>query len=297
MLPTETDPLAVLLAGSSPAREALASALRRAAASHRTLVVGPVGAGHGRVARALHGWSAWRGAAGFGGSPPEGAATEPNEVPFTELRGEAPQTPERLLAGDLRGTVVLRRVDRLPTEVQAELTRALVGPSRWTRLVATLEGERDSDPRGDLDPDLDYQLGVTCVELPALAERREDLPAMARAALELAALESGRPVRVLAPATLERLRELPLLGELEELELHLRLASLAEGRRSLEPSDLGLGATPPGAALGRTLAEVEREHVESILRAAQGNRSKAARLLGINRSTLYNKLRSWSAPA
>ncbi|MEO0651817.1 MAG: helix-turn-helix domain-containing protein [Planctomycetota bacterium] len=272
----EPDPLAVLLAGASQAREALATAIERAQGAHRTLVEGPLGAGHGRVARALHRRA--------------GLA----EVPFAELHGDAEDTLERLLNGTLRGTVVVRRVERMRPDDQVELASALDGPTRWTRLIATLEHDPGSHPRGDLDPDLDYQLGVTCVALPSLSERRDDVPALAAAAVAAAALEYGRSDIVLGPATLNRLRELPLRGELDELELHLRLAVLSGDQAHLEPHDLPPHTLPPTPSGGRTLAEVERAHVESILRATQGNRARAARELGINRSTLYNKLRSWS---
>lgn len=272
----EIDPLAVLLAGDSPAREALAGAIARAEGAPRTLIEGPLGAGHLRVARALHRRSPLA------------------DGPCTELNGDAAETPGHLLGGRLRGTVVVRRIDRMSIDSQLELAAALDGPTCWTRLVATLEHDPGAAEHGDLDPDLEYQLGIACVVLPALSERRDDLPAIASAALARAGAEFGREPLSLGDGALECLRELPLIGGLDELELHLQLAVLSSTRPRIESDDLPHAIVPAAPSRGRTLAEVEREHVESILRATKGNRARAARELGINRSTLYNKLRSWS---
>ncbi|MHC4892613.1 MAG: helix-turn-helix domain-containing protein, partial [Planctomycetota bacterium] len=99
----------------------------------------------------------------------------------------------------------------------------------------------------------------------------------------------------LAPEAVDLLPALSETYQLEGLELQLRMALLRAGGRRIEARDLTSTSEP--APLGRTLASVEREHVEAVLVATGNNRAQAARELGINRSTLYNKLRDWNGGA
>ena len=269
----EHDPAGVLLAGASEAAATLSEALERAATARRVLIEGPRGAGHQWIGQSLH---------RRGGRRPG---------TFQALPCERADALERVLTASPDGTLLLRRLDRLRSNEQVTLTQALDLERPWPRLLGTLESEGGSAPRGDLDPDLAYEFGVQVISLPSLSERSEDLPAIAEAIVERAALDLGRDRLELAPSAVERIRELPWSGEVEELEMTLRMSALRLEGDCIEAADLQ--ADTPEPALGRTLASVERAHVEAVLAAVGNNRARAARELGINRSTLYNKLREW----
>ena len=140
--------------------------------------------------------------------------------------------------------------------------------------------------------------GVQTCALPiSLAERCEDLPELGRAATAELARRRGKTVE-LAPEATQTLATRPWPGNIEELELVLaRAVLLARGGR-IGPAELAGGPPSEGAPdalplTDRRLATVERTLIERVLEETGGNRSLAARQLGVNRSTLYNKLRAW----
>jgi DNA-binding NtrC family response regulator len=273
------DPLTeLLLAGSGEPSAALELAIERAAASRRVLIEGPRGAGHRAAALELF-------ARGSGGT-------------WLEVFADDPSTLGTLLSAGPETCVCLRRVELLPPGTQAALLDALGSPSSAEgpdsatftgRLIATCEPFPAGAGQRRVDPDLEYLLGVHTVLLPSLRERADELGALASRALEAAAARHGRRLARLAPVDLERLLEQRPELELEELQLIVTLGLLraADGQVSLE------GGPSERSPLGRSLEEVEREHVLAVLRAVDGNRARAARELGINRSTLYNKLNAW----
>jgi hypothetical protein len=258
------------LAGPSALACDLRQAAARAARARRVCVEGPRGAGQGEVARALAG---------------------PRRV---ELCGTEPELVARLVALLAQDRpLLLRRVERIPAAAQRTLAAALSRAGVAPPIVATLEGTPGGEP-----PDLDllYLLGATTLALPPLAERAEDLPALVRALFAAAAADQGRPEAQLSDAAVAHLSGRSYPGELEELDLCLRLALLRSDGPRLGPADCSAALQPaaePAAPL--PLGELERHHVERVLGETRGNRARAARLLGIHRSTLYSKLAAWGA--
>ncbi len=207
------------------------------------------------------------------------------------------------------GSILLDEVGELAPSTQGKLLRVLqegevrpVGEERSRKvdvrvLAATHRDLKERVARGEFREDLFYRLNVVHLRVPPLRERPEDVPVLARHFLERFAERFGvRPLHV--PAGLfERLGAYPWPGNVRELENALEnLVALSEGGEldlSLLPSS---GATPeraePATMLLKPRVEAyERGLIVEALRAARGNRSEAARLLGISRVTLHDKLK------
>lgn len=241
-------------------------------------MLGPPGAGHGSAALAVHGQST-RARASLIRVDPGGD-------------GLAAGLTAAARGG---GTLHVTRVELLGREDQARLLSSIEGPEAPGGLVASSEVDLlGADRPAAFDEELAYALNVATVGLPALADRAEDLEDLARHCVADAAARRGRDLD-LAPGALERLRDHDWPGNLEELALVLARAALVARGDRIEASDLGLGSeSADSLPLGdRRLATVERALIERVLQEADGNRSLAARQLGVNRSTLYNKLRAW----
>ena len=169
------------------------------------------------------------------------------------------------------------------------------------RTVAATSGDVGAAIRqGRLREDLFYRLDVVPVHLPPLREReREDREALAvRLAAELAVQMPGCPA-ALSVGAKERLAAHPWPGNVREMRNVLERALLgARGAATLEPEHLpaelaARSAEPPRQA-PQSLEDVERRHIERILRRHGGNRTRAAEELGISRATLINKIRTYA---
>ncbi len=269
-----------LLAGTSPARERLAEALVRISRTPRTtvLITGERGCGKRSAGRVIHRLSARR--AG----------------PLAQVGASQLASAEALaarLGASAGGTLVLAHVERLAPEAQARLLAELLDPQGSVRVVATSALDLQECVRsGGLREDLFYRLNVLSLRLPPLRERAADLPAIARSVLA----DLGAPERAprLTPEAERALAAHSFPGNLRELAGVL-LAALA---RAGDAELLGAGALAlPGSrapevdgAPAFSLRAAEEALIARALEHTRGNRSRAARLLGINRQTLYNKL-------
>lgn len=293
---------AVALAGGSPAVRRLRERIRRAARQGEApvLLLGETGTGKEAVARAVH---------AQGPAPTEpfltvkcGASTEARLE--QELFGDG-GPGAGLLARAGRGAVYLERVADLSAGLQARLLSTLeeqrVRPAEGGGDVqlacrifaATPTNLREHVRAGSFREDLYYRLDVLRVEVPPLRERREDVPELI-ARLTAAA---ARPLE-LTPKARELLQGYSWPGNLAELQNELvRLASRAGAGGQVSAQALsdevrrgeGLAGAPSHLA-GKTLAEVEREMVRLALESCGGNKARAARQLGIPRSSLYDLL-------
>ena len=208
------------------------------------------------------------------------------------------------------GTLVLDAVTEMDLEVQAKFLRALedkkvrpVGGDREYSLDVRVVAATNRDPRaavaaGRLREDLYFRLAVVTVQLPPLRERPDDIVPIAEHFLQQCAREANLPVPAIAPALAAALRSRAWPGNVRQLRNEMQRAfALAAGSEIraelLSPADPAPG--PSGrseAALpaGYELVAIERWAIERALAAAQGNKAEAARLLGIGRRTLYDKL-------
>jgi transcriptional regulator with PAS, ATPase and Fis domain len=150
--------------------------------------------------------------------------------------------------------------------------------------------------------DLFYRLNVFRIELPALRDRREDIPALARAFLAELARDLGRGRLELSPGAERVLAAYPWPGNVRELRnIMERSAVLTEGREvdeGLVASQLGCAdgeseASAGNLLLARAVAEAERRAIREALAMADDNKSRAAGLLGIGERTLWTKLKKY----
>jgi DNA-binding NtrC family response regulator len=287
------------LLGDSGRLRRMLEIVGRVASTPRTtvLVTGELGSGKRAVAREIHRQSSrWTG-------------------PFVSLHCSSLSSQDLVqgLGQAESGTLFLDEVCELSLEIQTELAAFLQErqvrrdasaqdmPADVRVVAATRHDPARMVTEHRLREDLAYRLNVLTVDVPPLRLRREDLPALVQNELgELAAELGGRPC--LSAASLTSIGEHCWPGNHRELKNALERGALLAGSRPIEPEDLGLGpaASKPKDAsedvlpLGdRSLRFVEEALIRRVLDEASGNRSRAARVLGINRTTLYNKLKQY----
>ncbi|HSD20567.1 MAG TPA: sigma-54-dependent Fis family transcriptional regulator [Anaeromyxobacter sp.] len=204
------------------------------------------------------------------------------------------------------GTLFLDEIGELPIEVQVKLLRALqegeierVGsgdPIRVdVRVVAATNRDLEADvAAGRFRADLFYRLNVFPVRVPPLRERPEDLPLLIDHLLAKFRRKLGKPLRLLAPESLDRLRRYAWPGNVRELQNVLERACVLAGGEVVEVVE-ALRADAPvaaGASL-RSLEEVEREHILLVLGSTHGiiqGAHGAARILGLHPNTLRSRM-------
>jgi DNA-binding NtrC family response regulator len=307
------------IVGRSPALKRLLDQLALVATTESTvLILGETGTGKELVARAIHDRSPRR-------ERPlvkVNCAALPRELVESELFGHEKgaftgATQQRRGRFELAdgGTLFLDEVGELPLEAQAKLLRVLqeqeferVGGTRTLRADVRLIAATNRDlaaraAAGEFRPDLFYRLNVFPVTVPALRERREDVPLLVAHFLARCARKLGRPLEGASAAFLERAASYDWPGNVRELENVVeRAAILARGPllESFEPfGALAPVASRPEArpsppAPSATLEDVERAHIERVLGnvswVIEGERG-AAHVLGLNASTLRGRMR------
>jgi len=211
------------------------------------------------------------------------------------------------------GTLFLDEVAELPLSIQIKLLRVLqerevlrVGAVEPVKvdvrvLAASNRDLQQAVETGQMRADLYFRLNVVTLTLPPLRERRDDIPLLAYYLLRKFAVTMDRPVKEISPEAMQRLTEYDYPGNVRELSNFIeRGVALAEGEvldAQHLPQHLGRLTvrvfTPPIAATPKTLEAQEREHILRALEAARGNRSEAARMLGIDRVSLWRKLKKY----
>jgi len=299
---------------ADPAMERALELARRAAQSDLTvLVLGETGVGKELVAAEIHRNSARR----AGPFVRINCAALPASLVEAELFGHergAFTGADRRRVGIIEsahgGTLLLDEVGELPAAVQAKLLRVLeerrlsrVGSTEEVRVdvrfVAATHRDLEAEVRrGAFREDLYFRLSAFVLEVPPLRERPRDLAPLAAAFAQKSAARLGRPAPSLTPAFVEALRRYPWPGNVRELRNVIeRAVVLAEGS-ALGPEHLPerLGgdtprtSAPPGELPAR-IDELERQSLVEALRATNGNRTHAARHLGISRRALLYKLK------
>src|SRR5262245_21544411 len=204
------------------------------------------------------------------------------------------------------GTLFLDEIAEMGLELQARLLRTLeerqvrpVGSDQSHPIDVRIVAATNRDPRaaiqqGRLREDLYFRLAVVSVRLPPLRERAADVPVLARHFLAEIAAAAGTPCQELPPELAQALQRRPWPGNLRELRNQMqRLCALAGGGPlpTALPAEAALPATGAEPPAGYALAAIEQWAIARALQAAAGNRSEAARLLGIARRTLYARLK------
>ena len=215
------------------------------------------------------------------------------------------------------GTIYLQNVAEAPTRVQVRLARLL----RDREAVVTETGDTvpfDVRPVAGVDPGFDAavqdgrvraelfrRLSVIRIEMPALRNRREDIPALANYFLREICAAQRVPPKTLSRSALSLLSALPWRGNAAELRQLLEsVVTGMQGGRGIALEDVlahvrldgGAGLLSTGGTLKQARARFEKEYIAVVLEQHRGRISEAARTLGIQRTNLYRKMRSLKVP-
>ena len=206
------------------------------------------------------------------------------------------------------GTILLDEIGELSPAAQAKLLRvlqnrqvqrvgSLVSRNIDVRVVAATHRNLKAMVReGQFREDLYYRLGVAEITLPALANRREDLPLLERYFIEKFAAEYKKPIRGIVRRAQTRLATYPWPGNIRELENVIGNACMMVDGTLIDIDDLPerfRGPLTSEALMDDkflSLEEVERRHVIQVLEGVGGNKVRAAEILGISRATIYQLL-------
>jgi len=305
------------LVGQSEAMRRLYRAMRRAAVTPVTvLVTGETGTGKELVARAIH-YNSPRATAPF---VPVNCGGIPENLLERELFGHkrgsftgATETRAGFFQTANGGTLFLDEVSETSAQMQVKLLRVLqekevcmVGDTHpFTLDIRILAATNTALPelvaKSTFREDLYYRLAVLLIDVPPLRERAEDILHLAHHFAAKLARQLNREPPVLPDNFLQALMSYDWPGNVRELEnLIQRVLIMSEGDR-IELSDLpahmrfALHSAAPD--LHRSLREVELDHIQRVLDSVNGNKSEAARILGITRKTLRQKLEPKNLPS
>src|SRR5258707_3650449 len=291
-------------------REAVGLAERVATTDANVLVTGESGVGKDALAAFIH-----------SRSPRTGqplvtidCATLPADLLEDELfgyergafTGASEAKPGRLEAAH-RGTLVLNEIAHLSLDAQAKLLRVIenreferLGGRRTIEVDARLIALTNADlenavERRTFRDDLFYRLNVVAIQVPPLRERSEDLEELGRGFLISFATKHGRQAKQFSPEAWKFLRAYDFPGNVRELANIMERAVIVSTGMEIEAADLPESTRAAAARRERktqrpTLAEVESEYIRETLTATKGNKTEAARILGISRKNLYERL-------
>lgn len=209
-----------------------------------------------------------------------------------------------------KGTLFLDEIGDVPPAIQVKLLRVLqerqferLGGTKTLKVDVRLIAATNRDLRAALEEgtfreDLYYRLNVVAIDIPPLREHKEDIPALANFFLERFAHGSGKPVRGITPAAMRLLMDFHWPGNVRELENILERGVTLSSGPMLEAGDIHLdtraanhqAGSAPVIPEGMTLDKWEQEIIREALRRANGNKSQAARALGLSRNALRYRL-------
>ncbi|HZD54947.1 MAG TPA: sigma-54 dependent transcriptional regulator, partial [Candidatus Aquicultoraceae bacterium] len=213
------------------------------------------------------------------------------------------------------GTLFLDEVGEMPLSLQPKMLRALeqkevirIGGSEVIRVDVRIIAATNQDLKGKVAEkafreDLFYRLNVFSISVPPLRDRREDIPILAAHFLDEIARDQGTPPKRLSQGARIALLAYRWPGNVRELRNALETASVVAEGEAVEAADLPpeiLGNILPPSPSGpiplpspRTLEEIEREAIVAALLETDGNKTKAAKMLGIGLRTLHRKVKEY----
>jgi DNA-binding NtrC family response regulator len=296
--------------GQSRALQEVFDLIERIAPTDSTVLIkGETGTGKGLAARAIH----TKSRRGQGPFVVVNCGAFPEHLLESELFGyqkgaftDAKTTKKGRLELAHGGSLLLDEVGEISTRMQIDLLRVLedhifyrVGGTQpieadFRIIAATHKDLERAIKERTFREDLYYRLNVISFAMPPLREHKEDIPLLADYFLHRFAQETNKPVDQISREALDEMMLYDWPGNVRELGNAVeRAVVIGRGRRIL-PRDLPIFrseyvSSPPG----RTLREVEMTHLSSVLNETQWNVSKSAEILGIDRSTLYDKIKRY----
>lgn len=299
-----------IVALSDAMREAVSLAERVAATDANVLVTGESGAGKDALAYFIHSRS------------PRAAqtlvkidcATLPADLLEAELfgfergafTGASEAKPGRLEAAH-RGTLVLDEIAHLSLNAQAKLLRVIenreferLGGRKTIEVDARLIALTNADLKNAVErrafrDDLFYRLNVVHIVVPALRDRQQDIDPLSNGFVRAYAEKHGRPAKRLSREAQRILAAYDFPGNVRELANIIERAVIVCTEAEIQPGDLPESARVAAVQRERkarrpTLAEIEADYIRDTLAATKGNKAQAARILGISRKNLYERL-------
>lgn len=306
-----------ILGNSAVLQQAIALAKKVAATDTTVLLLGETGTGKEIFARAIHQASQRSG----GSFVAVNCSAFSKELLESELFGHkagaftgAVKDKKGLFEEANGGTIFLDEIGEMPAELQARLLRVLetgefikVGDTKTLKVNVRIIAATNRDLQKEMDTghfrsDLFYRLSVFQIALPTLRERTKDIPALAAHFTTVSAVKMNKAVPVLQTGYLEALQHYGWPGNIRELKNIIeRSVILEEGGQlsitNLPPEfhSIGYPDQSPGLQTFTTfeLAGAEKLHIQKVLKHTQGNKTEAARLLGIGLTTLYRKIEEY----
>jgi DNA-binding NtrC family response regulator len=300
------------IVGRSPAMLEVFARIRRVAPYFRTvLITGVTGTGKELVAHAIHRLSP----ASRGPFVVCNCAAIPESLLESELFGHvrgaftsATSDKAGMFEAANGGTLFLDEIGEMPVHAQAKLLRAVenqevqrVGSTAPRKIdvrivCATNRNLPKEVEMKNFREDLFYRISMVEIRLPALAERREDLPLLVRHFVDRFARQYGKPVEGLTRRAEAVILRCPWTGNVRQLENVIGYACMMTDSSRIDACDL-----PPGVSTGAgpemegpvdmmSLEELEPMHARRVLQAVGGDKLRAAEILGISRATLYRLL-------
>jgi DNA-binding NtrC family response regulator len=298
------------LIGESEAVQKLRHAIAKAATSSATvLITGESGTGKELVARAIHYGSA-RASAAF---VPVNCGAIPEALQESELFGHvkgaftgAAETRNGFFQTADAGSIFLDEISETSLSMQVKLLRVLqdkevrkVGaaiPQKVdVRIIAATNKDLPALVKKEVfREDLFYRFNVITIKVPPLREREDDVLLLANYFIAKFAKETGKTLPHFSDEALQALRNYYWPGNVRELENLMQRLVVMIDEEIIEVVDLPMHmhfSAERGRGLHRTLAEVEVEHIRNVLASVDGNKTRAAEILGIDRKTLREKLK------
>jgi two-component system response regulator HydG len=297
------------LIGESKVMRLINDEIEKAATTDATVIIsGESGTGKELVARAIH-YASGRASAPF---IPVNCGAIPSELLESELFGYvkgaftgARETRAGFFQTADGGTIFLDEISETGQPMQVKLLRVLqdkeiymVGSRRSQKVDVRIEAATNKDllslvEKTAFRDDLYYRLAVITIDIPPLRERGDDILLLTSHFLAKYAKESEKSPPELSDGVIDIIKGYNWPGNVRELENFIqRLVVMSEGD-TIDVQDLPSlmrFRAPSKSGLSRTLEEVEAEHIANVLASVNGNKTKAAEILGIDRKTLRKKL-------
>jgi two-component system NtrC family response regulator len=207
------------------------------------------------------------------------------------------------------GTLLLDEIGEMHIDLQSKLLRVLetnefikVGDTKLVRvdvrvIAATNRDLQQEVHEGEFREDLFYRLNVFTIQLPALRDRKKDIPAIAEFFMKIYAGKSQKRIEAMSPDFVEHLQQHDWKGNIRELKNIIERAVILAGSSELSvdtlPVELQTTSYRPQTLSAFDLASMEKLHIQRVLNHTRGNKTEAARLLNIGLTTLYRKIEEY----
>ena len=273
------------------------------------LITGETGTGKGLAAKAIHTNSSRRN----GPFVTVNCGAVPEHLMESELFGhqkgaftDAKETKKGRLELAHGGTLFLDEIGEISMRMQIDLLRVLedrvfyrVGGTQpieadFRVIAATNRDLEAAIKSGAFREDLFYRLNVISFKMPSLSQRKEDIPLLAEHFLYRFSQETNKPIDNISRGAMDEMMIYDWPGNIRELENAIERAVVVGRQREILPEDLPIFCHEPAPQIrAHSLKDVEKTHIQRVLTENQWNIARSAKILGIDRSTLYSKIKRY----